>query len=351
MDKVPAVCLTLFLVGVFSAFAEAAPVVSADDLMSQGLRLRRDGKDQEALPIFEEASRQQPSPRAFAQLGLCEQALGLWVGAERHIQMALGEGNDSWVRKHEITLRESLKIVQNHLGSVEVWGTPTGARVSLDGQVVTSLPLKEALHTSEGRHVLLIEAPGHLSDNRNIEVHAGTLTREHFALSPISVMTPQPAPSSESPRAEASVSAPTASEPSSPRSETPPSPATELPTWRRVVPWVLLGGALVAGSIGVWQQTVWYKGVDDFEAFANKSCGTTLPHKGTAGCEGLYDHYSSAQSRTYLGYGTAGLLGIGAATLFILNATSGNDARPAAAFGLDLGPGRNSLSLAYTATF
>src|SRR5450432_2460751 len=129
MDKVLAVRLTLFLVGVCPAFAEAAPAASADDLMSQGLRLRRDGKDQEALPIFEEASRQQPTPRAFAQLGLCEQALGLWVGAERHIQMALGAGDDPWVHKHEITLRESLKVVQDHLGSVEVWGTPTGARV------------------------------------------------------------------------------------------------------------------------------------------------------------------------------------------------------------------------------
>lgn len=155
---------------------------AADDLITQGIKLRRANRDQEALKLFQEAVKEQPSPRASAQLGLCEHAMGLWVEAEAHLQDALKAGSDPWIAKNAPTLRADLDRVQEKLGSVEIWGTPAGADVSMDGHLVGKLPLEGPLRALGGRRLVLVEAAGYLSDTRTIEVTAGSVTREHFAL-------------------------------------------------------------------------------------------------------------------------------------------------------------------------
>jgi hypothetical protein len=124
---------------------------------------------------------------------------------------------------------------------------------------------------------------------------------------------------------------------------------SDLPTWRRVLPWSLLAGAVAAGSVALWQHTVWYDGLDRFDAVS--ACAINAPNRGAdARCQSLYDDFSRARTRTFVAYGVAGVLGAGALTFFILNATakSSDDANPSSVgFGIELGPQLTALSLTH----
>ena len=246
-------------------------------------------------------------------------------------------------------MRESLNVVQAKVGSIEVWGTPSSARIRLDGEVVATLPVKQAIRAAEGRHVLTIEAPGFLPDTRVLDVRARALIREHVALTASGVMAarvppPQRIPVPEEPHARA-VTPPSVAHRAEPVAAS--AEESELPTWRRVLPWSLLAGAAAAGSVAVWQHTIWYRGLDRFDAIS--TCALSAPQRGADGrCQGLYDDFSRARTRTFVGYGIAGVLGAGALTLFILNATakSRDDVNLVSlGLGIELGPRVTALSL------
>ena len=164
-----------------------ARAADASDPIAEGIRLRKAGHDQEALVLFQRALAQTPSAKAAAQLGLCEHALGMWVDAEVHLLQALGEPKDPWIAKNTSTLRADLAAVQAKLGSVEVWGTPEGATVSIDGVPVGKLPLTTPLRVVQGRRMLTVEAPGFRPQSVTVEV-TGTALREHIALAAVAVL-------------------------------------------------------------------------------------------------------------------------------------------------------------------
>jgi Flp pilus assembly protein TadD len=71
-----------------------------EDLIAHGIELRNTQRDHEALTVFQRATAEQRTPRAVAQLGLCEHALGMWVEAESHLQEALRATQDPWIVKN-----------------------------------------------------------------------------------------------------------------------------------------------------------------------------------------------------------------------------------------------------------
>ncbi|HEX3697716.1 MAG TPA: tetratricopeptide repeat protein [Polyangia bacterium] len=64
-----------------AAFAQSG--AEADAAISKGVVLRRQGKDEEALEFFQRANKLAPSPRAKAQIGPAEQAIGRWPTPKR----------------------------------------------------------------------------------------------------------------------------------------------------------------------------------------------------------------------------------------------------------------------------
>src|ERR1044071_8592344 len=88
------VVLIVVALGVTSV---SAPSAAEEDPIALGIQLRKDGRDQEALPLFQRAVKEQATPRADGQLGTCEQALGLWTSAEAHFLEALAHPHDPWV--------------------------------------------------------------------------------------------------------------------------------------------------------------------------------------------------------------------------------------------------------------
>jgi hypothetical protein len=177
----------LVMLGVGLA-ALVARAESPDDLAAEGIRLRRAGRDPDALPLFRRALEQNTTPKAYAQLGLCEQAVGLWAEAERHLEQALRSGQDGWIAKNETVLREALGVVQARLGSIEIWGEPKGAVLSIDGRGVGTLPMERPARATGGQHAVRVEADGFLPVTRTVEITPGKLSREHVTLVPVAAV-------------------------------------------------------------------------------------------------------------------------------------------------------------------
>src|SRR5688500_10753572 len=102
-----------------SAAAVVDPRAEADALIQQGIQLRREKRDAEALERFVRARELQPSARASAQIGLAELALNRWLAAETHLREALAS-KDDWVLKNGKTLEASLNAALDRLAVVEV---------------------------------------------------------------------------------------------------------------------------------------------------------------------------------------------------------------------------------------
>jgi len=147
----------------------AGAAESAEALIQKGVALRTSGNDYEALPLFQRAYELSPTPRATAQLGLVEQALGRWPEAETHLGKAL-EAHDSWVEKNRKVLGQSLATIRQHLAAVEISGEPRGASVSVNGRAVGRLPLPAPVRVGEGYIEIELAADGHQPAKRTLTV-------------------------------------------------------------------------------------------------------------------------------------------------------------------------------------
>jgi hypothetical protein len=156
----------------------------ADELIRQGVELRKSGKDDKALEAFRTSFQLQPTPRAQAQMALAEQALGLWVDAERDLKEALRAPTDPWVSKNAKALSGAMATVQQHLGSLQLLGTPAGAVVKIDERVVGKLPFEQPIRVTAGEVLVSVSADGYFEIDRKITVTSGKLSRESIALHP-----------------------------------------------------------------------------------------------------------------------------------------------------------------------
>jgi hypothetical protein len=176
----------LFVVGLAlgSGFALALtppPARAADPdvdaLLERGVELRRQGRDAEALAVFEEAHAATSSPRALAQVALAHQALGQWLDAEAELVAAL-ETEHPWIERNRSPLEQALATIRRHLAWLEVLGTPQGATVRLNGRAVGTLPLDEPARVVAGDVRLQVSAEGHETMTRTVSVRPGARARE-----------------------------------------------------------------------------------------------------------------------------------------------------------------------------
>lgn len=164
------------------AVAQAQSHDPAEELVHRGIELRKAGHDEQALDAFRSAYETKATPRAQAQMGMAEQALGRWAEAETDLKSALKADRDPWIVKNASTLRQSLAAVSGHLGSVQIVGSPAGAHVVMDEREVGRLPLGSAVRAPAGEVLVTVSAPGYVDISRKVAVGAGTLTREVIAL-------------------------------------------------------------------------------------------------------------------------------------------------------------------------
>lgn len=185
--------LGLALLSTQTSIANADANADAEALIAQGIDLRRQGKDAEALEAFKRAAETHSTPRALAQIGLAQQALGQWVAAEAHLKLALDHPNNPWISRNRDTLGRSLATVAERLGSVEVQCDVVGASVTVNGVPAGTIPLAEPLRVVAGSAVLEVTATGYHPLTRNLQVSAGSLARETVTLVPMRAATETPA--------------------------------------------------------------------------------------------------------------------------------------------------------------
>jgi len=186
---------TVFLFSLLSlsllAWRPDAHAEDADALLRQGVQLRKQGKDREAFEVFQRAVAIEKTPHALAQLGLSEQALGLWPQAEMHIKQALEVGDDAWIKKNHAALDGALRTIDAHLGSLEIWGEPAGAEVLFNDNPVGTLPATGGVRVEIGRVTFSVRARGYVGTTRTVDVKSGNALRENVVLA---AATPAPGP-------------------------------------------------------------------------------------------------------------------------------------------------------------
>lgn len=172
-------------------FAVTAISADVEALLRKGIDLRKQGREREALAVFEQCAQVERSPRVIAQIGLAEQALGLWSRAADHLKEALAAAADPWIKKNERALKDSFAVVQEHVGRLEMWGTPDGAEVLLDGEAVGTLPMVP-MTVATGTLVVTVRAQGYLEISRTVEIRKGMFLREHVVLRSSRTSRPNP---------------------------------------------------------------------------------------------------------------------------------------------------------------
>lgn len=174
---VPGLCLAVAMT-LCPLAAGAQPV---QELVRQGFEARRALRDDEALARFQQAQALEPSAMVLAQIALAELALGRWRDADAHLREALAATGDPWIARNLDGLQAARARVDEHLGSLELYGGVDGAEVSVDGEVVGRLPLARPLRWSVGRITVRVRAAGYAPVERATVVHPRELTRESVA--------------------------------------------------------------------------------------------------------------------------------------------------------------------------
>jgi hypothetical protein len=157
-----------------------------DKLYAEGVELRRRHQDREAMERFQRAHTMRPSPRTQAQIGFAEQALGRWAEAERDLKAALG-APDPWIEKNRPTIERALATTNEHLGTLEIAGSPPGAEIRVEGSVVGRLPLPEPLRVVPGATTVELRAEGYVPGLRSVPIEAQKLHRTRIDLVRIEV--------------------------------------------------------------------------------------------------------------------------------------------------------------------
>jgi hypothetical protein len=214
----------------------AQPTDEAERWIHDGVEMRRQGNDPAAYELFQRAFVATHSPRAAAQIGLAEQALGRWVDADEHLRAALAS-HDPWIESHRALLEDDAHFVARHVGRLQVTGT-AGAQLRLNGKAVGVLPLAEPISVVAGIVIVQARLPNSPAIVRTVVVEPDQVAREDFALEPARpALEPAPTPA---PAAPAVV-----------------KPVKRPARWRRPTTIALLGaGLLVMGSGGALLGTV-----------------------------------------------------------------------------------------------
>lgn len=294
MRRRAAIALAVLLFGA-SARADDA---ETEKLITRGVALREQGKDDEALAVFKKALDKSPSSaRARAQVALAEQALGMWVAADADLSLALA-ADDPWIAKNRSALEGALAVVRRHVGSLEVRG-PEGAEVFLDGVRLGTLPGAAPFRAEAGRRSLEVRAKGFHSTERTIEVPANGVARETVTLEPLS-----PSESSHEPSGKGSAPGVVV--------VTPDTGASQ-----RLLGWIFVGtgGALlVAGGAALLVRQGY---VNDYNDNCNGIGATQTPD-----CQSKIDSSHTWMTVSLVGLIAGGAFAIGGAALVLTSPSS-----------------------------
>jgi hypothetical protein len=300
----------LWSLAALAALPSLASAQPAPDRCAEGVRdgvaLRREGRDVEALELFRSVSQRCPQARVRVQLAWAEQAVGRWVDAERDLVAALATRDDAWVEARRDRLDADLARIREHLGQLQITGGVAGAEVLLDGVVVSTLPMTAPVSAVAGAARLELRREGYYPVRRDVTIAAGVVAREEVQ------MRPEPPPVSP---VEPSVAPPPTVAPTPVRvlpALPPAAPARRDPTWRTLA-WTSTLGASALTAATITALIVRQIRFDDFQR--DPGCfvdlATSLP-SGGAGCVSAHGDVGLATTTALVTGVAAGVFAAGA---------------------------------------
>jgi hypothetical protein len=268
-----------------------APPDEATRLIAEGVELRKQGKEREALERFEKAHALEPSPRALAQMGLATKSLRMFVQAEDYLDRALAADSDVWVRDNRPALSLALEVVKKNLAWLEVKSN-VPAELSVDGNRVAELPLKSPVRVRAGAIRIDVRAPGYETWSTTETLAGGGSGTVTATLKPL------PKVVSKAARSPAAID---------PRPVDAPSSDTARTTWM----WTALG----VGAAGVVVGTVFGLRALSLKEERDKECptATCTTDKGVE----LDQDARTASTWSTVGF-VVGAAGLGTATVLFL---------------------------------
>ena len=348
-----------------NAWAAEPKATDPEDLIRQGVELRRQGQSEAALPFFKQAYAAARTPRTAGQLGLSEMALGYWLDAERHLGEALDVPTHPWVAKYRKSLTDALAKVRTHIAEISIVGPPAGAEIRVNGHLAGTIPLGHPLRVPEGYLDVDVTAPEHVDGRRTLSVRGGE-TRElaivleaspaaGSTVSPPASVDTKASPGRETPSA--SVASTNAAPPASATvatspfvagavSSSPDMTSVGAPAGHSQLPTYLLGGAgLLALGFAIVETFSWKASQDSFNnhlgpplgmpsadpSTYKHDCGAVEPMRGGSGCQSLYDDATHARTFAIVGYATGAALGLTAAVLSLWNRDGSTPSKSAVA--------------------
>jgi hypothetical protein len=171
-----------------NAVCAATPVFAAEDavveaLIQRGIQLRRDNSDEEALAVFLEAEKQDPtSVRVLLHVVTAAQAAGKWLLADSYMRKVTALESDAYYQRHADAIDVVRRSIAARVGTFQAQGGPDGASVRLDGQLVGTLPMTAPASIEAGAYLMEVHKPGFYRLRRNVTISGGVLTREPVEL-------------------------------------------------------------------------------------------------------------------------------------------------------------------------
>jgi tetratricopeptide (TPR) repeat protein len=289
--------------------AAAAPALAqpaeAERLIKEGLELRKQGQNLQALEYFQRSYKMFPTGRAAAQLGFVQQAVGLSLEAEKNVSTALADETDPWVRRNKTAILTALAEIRAMLGRLIVQTVPPAATVVINGVEVPNASNEEGVLVKPGTNLVEARAAGVGSQSATVTVLAGTTQR-------ITIRLQGPGAPVRAATAPAAAAAPeTATGAASPFAQPVPEPlpdsalslGADTGSGRRMGGLVLLSAGTAAVIGGIFAMLVANHKVDEIE----KDAAAQQPYNKNNGNYGTYN----MASRVLYVVGGAALLGGG----------------------------------------
>jgi hypothetical protein len=172
-----------------------AAIEQAEALIREGVALRVEGQEAEALERFRKAHAMHPSARALGQMGLASKSLRLYVEAEQCLKGALAEESDPWVVQNRDALEQARDIVAKQLASLAVRSNVKGAEVWVNGARVATLPRSEPIRLPAGTARIELRATGYRTETKEAQLPAESTREMEIRLDAIEAASPGPQPS------------------------------------------------------------------------------------------------------------------------------------------------------------
>lgn len=301
----------------------ASEIAAAKQWFTEGLALEDKGQFAQALERFKRAAAVKKTPQILFHVGLCEQKTGALVEAivsfERAAESAKAEGNaqvESAAQSELAALRPRVPMLEL---SVKGGAKPTS--VTLDGNALSSAALEAPIPVNPGQHAIVADFAG-TKVTRSFSASEGGKSRVELDAPRVE----EPAPSPPPPPASAPA-------PKPPEEQPLPPPSEERSS--AVVPWLVIGGGVLATAGGFYMWKLRGDQIDSLDAICPEP--DTCPADRESEVDDL-----EGKGKTYTTLGIA-FFGVGAAAIatggYLLLSGSSEEKRGAARVAPALGPG------------